>query len=128
MRAIRAVCVTRLVCALSASAVMTPGCTSMRPTPVVAATSQPSPSRVRPGDEVRLTMRDGRRAQFRVQTVDTASITALDGARYDLGDVLRVERREFSWVKTTVLLVGIGCFLFITVAAAGSLGGLSGFQ
>ncbi len=94
MRAIRAVCVARLVCALSASAIAMTGCTSMhRPPAVPAGALQSSSSwRVGRGDVVRITMRDGHRVQFTVQTVDAVAIIAGDGSRYDLADILTVER------------------------------------
>jgi len=125
MRAIRAVCVTRLVCVLSASAVVMTGCTSMHRAPVVVAELQPSSWRVSPGDEVRVTMRDGRTAQFTVQTVEPAAIVARDGTRYDLTDIVTVERRAFSGIKTTFLAVGIlgGVLLFVVAAAIASLVG-----
>jgi hypothetical protein len=52
-------------------------------------------------------MRDGRRVQFTVQTVDAAAIIAGDGRRYDLADILTLERRGFSGPKTTLLIAGI---------------------
>jgi len=79
----------------------------MRRAPAVAAASQPSRSRVNPGDEVRLTMRDGRRAQFTVHIADTATITARDGTTYEVADVVALERRQFSWAKTTFMVFGI---------------------
>ena len=122
MRAIRAVCVTRFVCALSASAVVMTSCTSMHRVPVVVGEPQPSSWRVNSGDEVSVTMRDGRTARFTVQTVEPASIIARDGTRYDLTDIVTVERRAFSGVRTTFLVGGIlgGAFLFAVAAAMAS--------
>jgi hypothetical protein len=75
--------------------------------------------------QVHVTMRNGRRAEFTVQTVDTVAIIARDGTRYDQTDILTVERREFNGVKTTFLLTGIlgGVLLFAIGAMMASLAG-----
>ena len=126
MRAIRAVCIIQLVCALIA-AVASNGCTSMRRAPVVAAAPQPLSWRVSPGDEVRVSMRNGQSAQFTVQTVESAAIIARDGTRYNLTDIVSVERRSLSGVKTTLLVVGIVCgalLLFVAAAQAALVGNI----
>jgi hypothetical protein len=121
MRVVRVLCVS---CALSASALTMNGCTSMHRTPVNVAPQPPSPH-LRSGDEVHVTMRDGRRARFRVLTADAASIIARDGSKYDRADILTIEQRQFSGVKTTLLVVGIvGVVLGAMVAAAAATVGL----
>jgi protein involved in polysaccharide export with SLBB domain len=120
MRVVRAAGVALLVCALT----VTTGCTSMHRAPVVAAAREPSSWRVSPGDEVRVTTRDGRRAQFTVQAVDTAGIIARDGPRFELTDIVALERRQFSGVKTGLLGlgIGVGALLFLVAAAQATVG------
>jgi endonuclease YncB( thermonuclease family) len=118
VRVIRVLSVTCLVCALSASAVATAGCTSMHRVSVGTTATQPASKRFGPGDTVRITMNDGRRIRFTVQTVDATAITG-KGTRYDLADIRTIERREFSGTKTTVLVVGIlAGWFFLAYAAA----------
>ena len=70
-------------------------------------------------------MRDGRRARFRVLTADAASIIARDGSKYDRADILTIEQRQFSGVKTILLVVGVvGVVLGAMVAAAAATVGL----
>jgi hypothetical protein len=97
------------------------GCTTMRPIGRTANLSQPSPSiwTLRPGDDVRVTFRDGRRVRFEVQAVDDKGLVAKDGARYEADDILLVERRSFSGVKTAILVgAGVAVTMWILVGIA----------
>jgi hypothetical protein len=87
--------------------------------PVVNVAPQPPVSHVSPGDRLRVTMRDGRRAEFRVKVADPDVIVATDGARYEMGDLVTIERRKFSWRKTTSLVVGIYAAVAWLVVRAG---------
>ena len=98
MDCIRAIVVIPLVCALAAT-----GCTSFHRTALVGTVGQPVAADVNAGDKVRVTLRDGRRAEFRVKSADHNAIIATDGTVYVFGDIGTVERRQFSWVKTAVL-------------------------
>lgn len=117
-------CVVRLVCLLTTSAVSASGCTSMHPLPVVTAASPQAIDRIGPGDEIRVTMRDGRQARFTVQRVEEAALIAIDGTRYDDSNIVTLERREFSGGKTALLVAGIvgGVLFFAYAAAVASLG------
>jgi hypothetical protein len=117
LRAIRLACATRVVCILTLFAVAA-GSTSMHRAPVVAGARQPSPSSLHPGDDVRVTMRDGTTARFHVEKVEPAAIVATDGARYEVADIVTLERRQFSGRRTALLLLGIpvGAFLLGMVA------------
>ena len=131
MRAIHHACALRLVCVLTASAVAMVGCTSMHPVPVVTATApQQVVPPVKPGDDILITMRDGRTAKFQVETVEPGAIIASGGTKYQMADILEVTRREFSWPKTTLLIVGasVGSLLVGVIALLSSdspFGGLS---
>jgi hypothetical protein len=90
----------------------------MHRVPLAATAGQPSPS-IRSGDTVQITTRDGHRVQFTVGTADTTTITAQDGTKYELADILTVERRGFSGLKTTFLVVGVwGVAAIISYGAA----------
>lgn len=72
----------RLVAIVTASAVLGCGCTSLHPVAMVAPGSTQGTTAVKVGDDVRLTMRDGRTAQFTVEHVDVSAITAQGGEKY----------------------------------------------
>ncbi len=97
----------RLVALLTASALVGSGCTSMHQVPVVAPGPSLTTPMVKPGDDVRVTMRDGRTARFTVGQVDVSAITARGGERYATDEIATVERRTFSAAKTTVLVAGV---------------------
>ena len=113
MRIIRAACVIQLVCAL----LFSNGCTSLHRAPLLNAAPQPPAWRIGPGDNVRVTMRDGQRDKFTVKAVDADGIVADDGTRYATADIVTVERREFSGPKTTLLVAGIGVGVFFVAVA-----------
>jgi hypothetical protein len=102
MLVIRAACFTRLVCALVASSLAMAGCSSMHRVPNTVATSALSGRHVSVGDDVRVTMNDGRRVEFAVQSVNDEAIVARDGTRYERTDVLTIERRAFDLRKTAI--------------------------
>ena len=94
----------------------------MRPIGRSVSPGEPSPSiwTVQPGDEVRVTLRDGRRVRFTVQAVDDRGIVATNRARYETTDILLMERKSFSGLKTGILVAaGIGLTLFILAGLAG---------
>ena len=117
MPRIRALCVTRLVCVLTILALVAPGCRSMHRVPL---TTPPESSswRISAGDQVRVTLQDGRRVRFKVQTADGHTLVAQDGTRYERADIVTVERRSFSVTKTALLAAGIWFGLFVIAAIA----------
>lgn len=117
-------CVVRLVCLLTIFAVSVSACTSMHRVPVVAADPAQIGDKIVPGDEVRVTMRDGRQARFTVQRVEEAALIASDGARYENPDIVTLERRTFSGGRTALLVAGVvgGALFFAYAVAVASLG------
>ena len=130
----------RLVALVTASALLGSGCTSMHPVAVVAP-GQPQATTtvnageattpVKAGDNVRVTMRDGRTAQFTVEQVEVSAITARGGEKYATDEILTLERRSVSAAKTSVLIVSVvgavGVVLLIlyavgTASLAGNFG------
>jgi hypothetical protein len=114
---------SRLACLLTAFAVAGNACTSMHPVPMVTPGSAQSTATVKPGDKVRLTMRDGRSVTFVVQEVDNTAIVAQGSTRYPLDDITTLERKGFSGPKTAALVAGAAAvaLLFAWAAAVASL-------
>jgi hypothetical protein len=84
---------------------------------------------VRPGDDLRLTLADGRAVTCTVAAVEAGVIVAEGGARYPFADIRRVERREVSAGKTAALVGGgvLGAVLAAAVlVVVGTLSILSG--
>jgi hypothetical protein len=112
----------RLLWFITTVAVALSGCTSMRPVPVVT-TPAPQSAAARPvghGDDVRVTLRDGRVVRFTVQAVEPGRLISADGMAYNVTDIVSLERRGFSGVKTVLLLASlpVGVFLFIAAVFA----------
>jgi len=130
MRVLRAAFTIRPVCALLIPAVVACGCTTMRVVqrPAAPGTTDPPASAVetvRAGDQVRVTLRDGRQFRFQVLAVDNTGIVAVDHSRYDTADILRLERKSFSGAKTAIL-VAAGVATFVLVMYAVALASLAG--
>jgi hypothetical protein len=55
-----------------------------------------------------------------VDRVEPDVIIALSGTRYEVADIVTLERREFSGLKTTSLILGIpaGMYLFAVIVFA----------
>lgn len=98
-----------------AAAPATSGCRSLRPVTPDTTASQPAWN-LRPGDDVRLTLVDGRSVACTVAGVESGVIVAKDGARYPFTDIRAVERREVSAGKTAVA-VGGGVLAAVLAAA-----------
>ena len=97
-----------LVCALTSLAVATASCTSMRKVPMVAASAgQPAVWQVKAGDTVRVTMRNGSSAEFKVQSVAPGVIVSVDGRRFDSNEIRSVERRGIDGDATAFSVVAL---------------------
>ena len=106
-----------LVCALTALAVATASCSSMHKVPVVQTSpGQPIAWQVKAGDTIRITLRDGGSAEFKVQSVTPDAIIASDGTRFEQANITSVERPGFSAGKTIGLGVGVGVIAFYILA------------
>jgi hypothetical protein len=111
---------SRLVAIVTVCALLGNGCTSMRPVAVVAPGAPQAPTAIKVGDHVRVTMRGGRTARFTVEHVDVSGITARDGEKYPMDEILTLERRSVSAAKTTLLIVSVvgGVYLVLYAIAA----------
>lgn len=119
------VSLVRLVGLVAMSALLGSGCTSMHPVAVIAPAPAQTATTVKVGDHVRVTMRDGRLAEFTVEQVDVLAITARGGEKYATEDIVTLERRSVSAAKTGVLIVSVAgmVLLLLYAAASASLAG-----
>jgi hypothetical protein len=85
------------------------GCQTMRP--VDLAGSRPLVAQVKPDEVVRVWLRDGRTLELRVSAVEPDALVG-GAQRIPLKDIERLERRDFSWTRTTLLVVGILALAF----------------
>lgn len=113
---------------LATAPVASAGCRSLRPVAPAATAAQPAWN-VRPGDDLRLTLVDGRSVACTVAAVEDGVIVANDGARYPFADIREVERREVSSGRTAALVGGgvLGALLAAAIlVVVGTLSILSG--
>lgn len=101
------------------------GCRTMHPVAVQTTASQPPQWTVAPGDDLRLTMNDGRRVRIAVRAVAADGLVDADGRRFAFAEIRAVERREFSGGRTTLLLAGgalaaVFLYMLAWVSAMGS--------
>ena len=95
------------------------GCQTMQP--VDLSGQEPLIARVAPHDHVRVWMRDGRTLDLQLTAVEPDALVSGE-RRLPLKDIERIERREISWTRTTLLLVGIGVVTFVAAAATAAHG------
>jgi len=91
------------------------GCQTMRP--VDLAGKEPLIAKVGPNDFVRVWMRDGRTLDLQLTAVEPDALVS-GAQRLPLAEIERVERRDISWTRTTLLLVAIAVVTYIAAAAA----------
>jgi len=91
------------------------GCHTMNP--VDFAQSDPGVARLAPKDHLRVWMRDGRTLDVILTAVEPDALVG-EGQRLPAKDISRIERRDLSWTRTTLLLVGVALVFFIAASAA----------
>jgi len=91
------------------------GCHTMNP--VDFAQSDPAVARLAPNDHLRVWMRDGRTLDVVLTAVEPDALVS-EGQRLPARDISRIERRDLSWTRTTLLLVGVALVFFIAASAA----------
>ena len=97
--------------ALLAAVLLIVACTSLRP---VAAPQQEIQRRIlsgellQPGDQVRVVTTDGVVQEFRVGEIkrDEGVLTG-EGRTMQVADIVTIEKRERSWLKTGFLAAGV---------------------
>ncbi|MDD2736883.1 MAG: hypothetical protein PHF56_23360 [Desulfuromonadaceae bacterium] len=79
------------------------GCTTLKSLEPVEA--QSVLSRIKPGDTLRLTTRDGKVREFILKEATDRELVG-ESERVNLSDITDLERREFSTGKTVGLVIG----------------------
>lgn len=106
-------------------------CTSLRTVvDTQAGLASPAQPPLTPGDELTITTRDGARTQIALTSVasDFVEGSPEKGApprRFDLGQVIKIERREFDGMKTTFLVIVIAAGMYAIASAAAQASALS---
>lgn len=115
-----------LVAGVLVAAIATaPGCRSMHTVKPATTADQPVAWTVKPGDDIRVTLKDGRTLTLVVAAVETDAIVAREGTRVAFSEIQTLERRQFSGPRTAGLAVGgilaaLLALAFAMVAAMGS--------
>ncbi len=114
-----------VACLLVVTVATAPGCRSMHTVRPDTTAQQPSQWSVKPGDDIRVTLKDGRSLRLTVASVDSDAIVAREGARVAFTEIQTLERRQFSAPRTAGLVVGgvlaaLLALAFAVVAAMGS--------
>ncbi len=104
----------RAVIALLCLTISLTGCHTMRPVDLTG--ERPLVSKVAPGDQVRIWMRDGSRLELQVTEVEADALVSRE-QRIPLKDIERLERRGISVTRTTLLVLGIGALVFVSAVA-----------
>ena len=91
----------------------------MRPIALATAPTAVPFGKVKAGDVVSVRLKDGKRERFVVHRIEGDELVSAQGARYRSTDVLVLQRRSFSPVKTIGLAAGIyvGIGLLAVLAA-----------
>jgi hypothetical protein len=121
----------RVVVALCSTALV--ACTSLRTVHDAGAARSPPDASAAPlaaGDEVTVSMTAGSQSRLRISTVTDAFIegTQLDSNQaehIELAEVAKIERREFSGIKTLALVVTVYAILYAIALASASAAALS---
>ena len=114
MTALRHVRAVSLVCALATAS--SAGCTSLVTIAPVTDPAAPPFGNLEPGDELELTLRDGRRVDVEIERIDGDSLVSEEGDRYHRSEIIVLRHHQFSEWKTLLLAGGIG-FAAYTVYA-----------
>ena len=94
------------ICLMCSTVATSSGCVTMRTiNPPVTPTSPFGD--LKPGDELALTLNDGRRVRIEVDRIDADTIVSREGVRYARADIARLQVRRISAARTSLLVVGI---------------------
>lgn len=106
MTALRHLRVVSLACALATAG--NAGCTSLVTiAPVTDPVAAPF-GRLGPGDELELTLRDGRKVDVEIERIEGDTLVSEEGDRYHRSQIAVLRHHQFSEWKTLLLVGGIG--------------------
>ena len=101
------------------------GCTSFTRIGPQSPTAAAAFSNLKPGDTVRVVLRDRTRHTFTIAAVSDVGITASDGRQFPASDIIALERRRYD-VKKNIGLVLIGVAVIFIIGIAHAYGELLG--
>ena len=101
------------------------GCTSFTRIGLQSPTAAAALSNLKPGDTVRVVLRDRTRHTFEIAAVSDVGITSSDGQQFPATDIIALERRHHD-VKKDVGLVLIGVAVIFIIGIAHAYGELLG--
>ena|SRR5436190_16028013 len=116
----RARSASRVLCAVSTFVLIMTGCSSMYRVPLKSGMPALSVRQIRPGDTVRVTLRDGTRYEFEVRTFGPDAIVDTDGRTFPLKDVQMLEQRRLSNNKLALWWGVISAGTLLLMYAIGS--------
>jgi hypothetical protein len=94
------------------------GCRSLKTIQPAMAPGQPVYGVLKRGDTVVVHTPDGEQEPFVVDRIDGDTIVSPDGTRFTRQDIVRLQRRALSGVKTAVLIGGVaGGAIMLAVGA-----------
>lgn len=96
------------------------GCTTFKS--LAPADAQSAQSLIKPGDEIRLTTKDGKVREFTLKEVTARQLVGQNES-VNLTEISKIERREFSTGKTVTL--AIASVIILGMLTASSSGGWS---
>src|SRR5688500_1748635 len=104
MTALRHLRAVSLVCALTCAG--SPGCTSLVTIAPVTDPAAPPFGKLEPGDELELTLRDGRKIDVEIERIEGDSLLSEEGERYHRSEIVVLRHHQFSEWKTLLLAGG----------------------
>ena len=109
-----------LVCSIGAGA---PGCATLRTIPAPGTSSESPSAQLKRGDELVLTLRDGRRVEVEIERIEDNTIVSTEGVRYERSDIVTLQVHRVSAWRTALLVGGIvaGAFVVAGMMIASAL-------
>ena len=90
------------------------GCTSYKRIGLQSPTPAAAFSHVKPGDTVRVTLRDRTRQTFTIASVSDVDLTSADGRLFVATDIVGLERRHYDVKKNVgLIIIGVAVTFFI---------------
>lgn len=107
-----------VACLLVVTVATAPGCRSMHTVKPDITAQQPDQWNVKPGDDIRVTLKDGRTLRLTVASVESDAIVAQEGTRVAFTEIQTLERRQFSAPRTVGLVAGGVLAALVALAVA----------
>jgi hypothetical protein len=105
----------RLICSLLTVALTlsAAGCTAMKTVRPGTDPSKPVFGGVKEGDLVLLHLRDGRRVEITVASMERDAFVSMEGVRYQHAEIAQLQKKSFSGLRT----LGFAATVYLATAA-----------